>query len=107
MPAYVRVKPHFSSTLADAVFSNLMVEYKRIAGTCSNTGMAVLVCIHPELTSQEHLFLETLDKNGNADYRTVLEKTHKTYFDQLNAAAADPRFEQLALPLDDQPVQPA
>ena len=104
---FTRMSAGECSMLADAVFSNLMVEYKRIAGTCSNTGMAVLVCIHPELTSQEHLFLETLDKNGNAEYRTVLEKTHKTYFDQLNAAAADPHFEQLALPLDDQPVQSA
>ena len=91
--------------LADAVFSNLMVEYKRIAGTCSNTGMAVLVSIHPELASREHLFLETLDKSGNAEYMTVLEQTHKMYFDQLNAATVDPHFEQLAFPLDDQAGQ--
>ena len=90
------------SMLADAVFSNLMAEYKRIAGTCSNTGMATLVRIHPELASREHLFLETLDKNGNAEYRNVLEQTHKTYFDRLNAATVDPHFEQLALSLDGQ-----
>ena len=36
---------------------------------------------------------------------TVLEQTHKTYFDQLNAATSDPHFEQLALPLDDQAGQ--
>ena len=33
---------------------------------------------------------------------TVLEQTHKTYFDQLNAATVDPHYEQLALPLDEQ-----
>ena len=93
------------SMLADAVFSNLMAEYKRIAGTCSNTGMAVLVRIHPELTSREHLFLETLDENGNAEYRAVLEQTHQTYFDRLHAATVDPHYEQLALPLDDQAGQ--
>ena len=77
------------SLLADAVFSNLMAEYKRVAGTCSNTGMATLVRIHPELASREHLFLETLDKNGNAEYRTVLEQTHRKYFDMLKEAEAE------------------
>ena len=91
--------------LADAVFSNLMAEYKRIAGTCSNTGMAILVSIHPELASREHLFLETLDKNGSAEYRAVLEQTHKKYFDQLNAAEDTPHFQQLEIAFDDQTGQ--
>ena len=95
------------SLLADAVFSNLMAEYKRIAGTCSNTGMAVLVRIHPELASREHLFLETLDKNGSAEYRSVSEQAHKKYFDRLRAAETDPHFEQLEISFDVQnaPVQ--
>ena len=71
------------SFLADAVFSNLMAEYKRIAGICSNIGMATLVRIHPELATREHLFLETLDQNGNAEYKQVLRKTRKQYFDRL------------------------
>ena len=99
---FTRMSAGECSMLADAVFSNLMAEYKRIAGTCSNTGMAVLVRIHPELTSKEHLFLETLDKNGNAEYRTVLEQTHKTYFDLLNATDDDPHYQQLEITLDDQ-----
>ena len=72
--------------MADAAFSNLMAEYKRIAGTCSNTGMATLVRIHPELASQEHLFLESLDETGGAEYRAILEQTHKAYFAQLQRA---------------------
>jgi len=76
------------SLLADAIFSNLMAEYKRVAGTCSNTGMATLVRIHPELASREHLFLETLDKTGDTGYRTILEETHRKYFDQLRLAEA-------------------
>ena len=78
------------SLLADAVFSNLMAEYKRVAGTCSNTGMATLVRIHPELASREHLFLETLDENGSAEYKAVLNQTHRAYFDRLNAVEAEP-----------------
>ena len=94
------------SQLADAVFSNLMAEYKRIAGTCSNTGMATLVRIHPELASREHLFLETLDQNGDAEYKAILKQTHQKYFDQLRAAEKDPRFQQLEIPLGD-PEAPA
>ena len=102
---FARMSAGECSMLADAVFSNLMAEYKRIAGTCSNTGMAVLVTIHPELASREHLFLETLDKNGNAEYKKVLEQTHKKYFDKLNDAEDGPRFQQLEISLDDQTVQ--
>ena len=76
------------SLLADAIFSNLMAEYKRVAGTCSNTGMATLVRIHPELASREHMFLETLDKTGDAGFRSILEQTHAKYFDLLHQAEA-------------------
>ena len=93
------------SMLADAVFSNLMAEYKRVAGTCSNTGMATLVRIHPELASREHLFLETLDKNGDMEYRTVLAQTRKQYFDRLTAAEANPDYQQLEISFGDQEEQ--
>ena len=85
------------SLLADAVFSNLMAEYKRVAGTCSNTGMATLVRIHPELASREHLFLETLDENGSAEYKSVLNQTHQVYFDRLSAVEAEPVPEEAGL----------
>ena len=76
------------SLMADAAFSNLMAEYKRIAGTCSNTGMATLVRIHPELASQEHNFLENLNENGGAEYRAIVEQTQKEYFTQLQKVEA-------------------
>ncbi len=88
------------SLLADAVFSNLMAEYKRIAGTCSNTGMATLVRIHPELASREHMFLETLDKNGDAQYRRMLEQTHKKYFDMLSVAEAESQAAKAEPPVE-------
>ena len=98
---FARMSAGECSLLADAIFSNLMAEYKRVAGTCSNTGMATLVRIHPELASREHLFLETLDKNGDAGFKAVLEQTHTKYFDQLRQAEADNEFgEQLSLEID-------
>ena len=95
------------SLLADAIFSNLMAEYKRVAGTCSNTGMATLVRIHPELASREHLFLETLDKNGDAAYRKVLEDTRKQYFDRLKKAETDEAQMTFAMLLDQAPEEKA
>jgi phosphate:Na+ symporter len=86
------------SMLADAAFSNLMAEYKRVGGICSNTGMATLVRIHPELASREHMFLETLDENGDATYRKVLAETHQKYFELLKEKEA-PAAEQLAMEL--------
>ena len=100
---FARMSAGECSMLADAVFSNLMVEYRRVAGTCSNTGIATLVRIHPELVSKEHLFLETLDKTGGAAYREALEQTHRKYFERLSAADADPRFQQLELNLSGSP----
>ena len=96
---FKRMSAGHCSLLADAVFSNLMAEYKRIAGTCSNTGMATLVRIHPELAQKEHLFLETLDKNGGTEYKTVLEQTHQKYFGLLDGLEAAPQFQQLKIPL--------
>ena len=85
------------SFLADAVFSNLMAEYKRIAGICSNIGMATLVRIHPELATREHLFLETLDQNGSAEYKQVLMQTRKQYFDRLKAKETGDQGQQITL----------
>ena len=99
---FARMSAGECSMLADAVFSNLMAEYKRIAGICSNTGMAALVRIHPELASREHLFLETLDTNGNAEYKKVLAQTRKQYFDRLNEAEGNSGFQQLEISFNDQ-----
>jgi len=85
------------SFLADAVFSNLMAEYKRIAGICSNIGMATLVRIHPELATREHLFLETLDQNGNAEYKQVLMQTRKQYFDKLRDKETGSQGQQITI----------
>ncbi len=85
------------SFLADAVFSNLMAEYKRIAGICSNIGMATLVRIHPELATREHLFLETLDQNGNAEYKQVLMQTRKQYFEKLRDKETGSQGQQITI----------
>ena len=92
---FARMSAGACSLLADAAFSNLMAEYKRIAGICSNVGVATLIRIHPELAPREHIFFETLNTNGGTAYRAVMEQTHRQYFDRLRgkdplpAAAAE------------------
>ena len=70
---------------------------QRIAGICSNIGMATLVRIHPELATREHLFLETLDQNGNAEYKQVLMQTRKQYFEKLRDKETGSQGQQITI----------
>ncbi len=86
---FTRMSAGQCSMLADAVFSNLMAEYKRIASICSNTGIATLIRIHPELAAREHIFLETLEVNGDDAYQTMLAQTRKKYLSMLDAGKGE------------------
>ena len=80
--------------MADAIFSNLMVEIKRITSVCSNIGIATMVRIRPELADHEHLYYESLQKGGDEEFDKLFNKTHDLYFGQL-----DPDDGQLKLNL--------
>lgn len=69
--------------MADAIFSNLMVEIKRITSVCSNIGIATMVRLRPELADHEHLYYESLQKGGDADFDKTFNKVHDLYFGQL------------------------
>ena len=71
------------SLLADALFTNLMGECKRVAGICSNVGIATLVRVQPELASNEHMFFEELEKGGDETYDKVYDYTRRMNFDQI------------------------
>ena len=68
---------------ADAGFTNLMVEFKRIADICSNVGIATMVRVYPELADHEHLYLESLHKNGDESFNEIYERSHAKYFSLL------------------------
>ena len=59
--------------------------------------MATLVRIHPELATREHLFLETLDQNGNAEYKQVLMQTRKQYFEKLRDKETGSQGQQITI----------
>ena len=71
--------------LADAYFSNLMVECHRIAGGCSNVGIATVVRIQPELADHEHRYYEGLMTSGDQTFMKIYESTYQEYIDRLNA----------------------
>ena len=68
---------------ADSSFSNLGVEFRRIAAVCSNVGVATVVRLHPELADHEHLYFESLHTGGDAEFNAAYEAAHARYFRQL------------------------
>ena len=73
------------SLYADAAFSNLMGDCKRIGAICSNVGIAVLVRAHPELADHEHLYFENLQNSGDGTFNKLFEENRNHYFALLNA----------------------
>ena len=72
------------SFYADASFTNMMVEFKRIAAVCSNVGVATLVRVRPELADHEHLYFEGLHAGRDREYNEAFQKAHDYYFAQLS-----------------------
>ncbi len=68
---------------ADSSFSNLAVEFGRIAAVCSNVGVAIVVRIHPELADHEHLYFESLHNGSDAAFNQAYEDAHTRYFRQF------------------------
>ena len=77
------------SIYADASFSNLMVEFKRIADVCSNVGIATLVRVRPELADHEHLYFEGLHAGRDEKYNEEFRKAYDTYFSRLKERPAE------------------
>ena len=71
------------SMFADIAFTNLGVEFRRIAAVCSNVGVATVVRIHPELADHEHLYFESLHSGGDVTFNASYEAAHEKYFSQL------------------------
>lgn len=74
---------------ADVSFSNLMVEFRRIAGVCSNVGVATVVRVHPELADHEHLYFESLHAGGDEDFNKVYQEAYDRFFTALTGKPAE------------------
>ena len=69
---------------ADSSFSNLGVEFRRVAALCSNVGVDTVVRIHPELADHEHLYFESLHNGSDADFNAAYQDARVRYFRQLD-----------------------
>ena len=74
--------------LANTAFSDLMVEFQRIADVCSNVGVATVVRVHPELADHEHLYFERLHGGGDEAFNAAYESAYKLYFDMFRKPEA-------------------
>ena len=81
---FKRMGEGICSLYADAAFSNLMGDCKRIGAICSNVGIATLVRAHPELADHEHLYFENIQNSGDGTFNQLFEEAHNRYFDMLN-----------------------
>ncbi|MBR2524197.1 MAG: Na/Pi cotransporter family protein [Clostridiales bacterium] len=80
---FTRMSRGECNILADAIFTNLLMECKRVTDACSNVGVAIMIRINPELADQEHIYIESLQKGINKNYNKAFEKAHKYYFGKL------------------------
>ena len=77
---------------ADASFSDLMMEFRRIASVCSNVGVATMVRVNPELADHEHVYYENLHKKGDEAFNAAYAREHKRYFSLLRGASSSPEL---------------
>lgn len=73
---------------ANASFAGLMVDMKRIAGTCSNVGVSTVVRAKPTLADHEHLYYERLRAGEDQAYNQVFQSAHDLYFSELERVDA-------------------
>ena len=78
------------SVFADSIFTNLMVDCKRIADICSNVGIATVVRLRPELADHEHLYFDSLHEGGNEDYNRLFGQIYDQYFSALEDLSGTP-----------------
>ena len=74
---------------ADAAFTDLMVEFRRIADTCSNVGVATVIRVNPELADHEHLYYEHMHKGGDEAFNAAYTRARTRYFLLLRNVSPD------------------
>lgn len=75
---------------ANASFTSLMIDIKRISATCSNVGVATVVRVRPALADHEHLYYEQMRSGEDKEYNEIFNAAHDLYFTQLARISAKP-----------------
>ena len=69
----------------DAFFMNLLSDFKRIAGICSNIGVATVIRVRPELGDQKHSYFSSLRSGQDETFNSEYERAREAFFDRLSA----------------------
>ena len=65
---------------ANATYTDLLIEFQRIADVCSNVGIATIIRVHPELADHEHVYFDRLHAGGDETFDAVYERDRRRYF---------------------------
>ncbi len=85
------------SVYADSSFTNLLMEFRRIADVCSNVGIATMVRVHPELADHEHRYFDRLHAGGDEAFDEAYARARQRYFDLLNGITEASSPDQVSL----------
>ena len=89
---------------ADTSFTDLMVEFQRIGGVCSNVGVATVVRVHPELADHEHLYFERLHGGGDASFNAEYDRAYEKYVSMLGKQEGSLAAEEMTAPAEPLPA---
>lgn len=78
-----RMRAGEGGTYADTSLTALLIAIGRIAGACSNVGVATVVRVHPELAGQEHLYYEDLRAGGDETYDAAFQAARGRYLARI------------------------
>ncbi len=79
------------NVFADSTFTDLLIEFHRIADVCSNIGIATIVRVHPELADHEHVYFDHLHAGGDETFDTAYNRARERYFSLFSDISAAPR----------------
>ena len=79
------------NVLSDSTFTDLLIEFRRIADVCSNVGIATIVRIHPELADHEHIYFDRLHAGGDEAFDAAYNRARERYFSLMPGLSAAPR----------------
>ena len=76
---------------ADSTYTDLMIEFRRIADVCSNVGIATIVRVYPELADHEHNYFDRLHAGGDETFDAAYDRARERYFSLLTGISSAPQ----------------
>ena len=76
------------NVLSDSTYTDLLIEFRRIADVCSNVGIATIVRIHPELADHEHVYFDRLHAGGDEAFDAAYTRARERYFSLMPGFSA-------------------